>query len=1100
MKQIREMIKRNLAVLLGISLVWANVAVPGQAAIDRIEEELEVLASDSDAETATDSDLILEATASNLRVADDLWEDWSGTDFKFLDGDHGKGTKKQPYQIRNKAHLRALSQLAALDMTIEPGELESDAYEGDYEGAYFELTANIDLAGTDWIPIGFYRQKEEMTGMVPHPFRGHFDGKGYTISNYRILAQNWNDAGLFGAIEDSTISNLNVQISDTLTAGDRAGILTGYAEGDVIIRNCTVRGNVRGKGLVGGVAGYVAGTGRKEAAIENCKADVTLDSLPSDYGYPVSVGGIAGQADRVTIIDCEVETADNGTARIQGKGYVGGITGWQNDADLYQVTVSSGTIGGNGAVAIGGITGYYTSGDIKVARMNGTLGSSGLGNYAHEGVFMGNKGSGCNFTYGTDREDDLAYLFTDKEAKLNMGVCGSDVPDDNAYTYQDHIGFWHSGDLYFTLKQGNRTKTHTDLYFYEELEQGVLSVMDRELEETGLPYQIDHVAPDATGRPKRGYLISIPQIDTAAGGTYFYDVATLTASGTGAYYRPLDKDLRGAVAEGTTVLITTSPNHTDTEKYQMSEAPFYIKNGVKTAAAYVTGGQYSFSMPANDTEITAVYKRVAADITVSPMEYTFQVVQTRTGNRKAPTLTTVVTGNTGTEIARYVNGTLASAQVQPVTIQKTVDTNNDVADSRVLWSVDDGNLIRLLENDDKDQDGYTDKSASIQVKLDSPFFTDIIRSQEEKQAESGYRYGIPATIYGAGHAGGGVAILTASTRNSESFEGKPCTAQSRIKVTFQILDQTFVDVEDIMLDKSMVEFVITRTLTGNRNAPAEVITVTPPQTLTAAVLPSFFSKKQVRWMVDDPSVARVIFEEDAYQTGRIEALSETKWIQDIIAADRVKKQNDPYQKVNGSGVRETKVTVKADDQNGNSRQAGSTVRVRFMTEDKTGIGGGSSGGSGGSSGGSGGSGSSGITPAGMTKSAGGPAGAVSGTWVQDGAGNWLFTGNGRTYANEWAYIHNPYADTGMAAADWFCFDEKGHMRTGWFTDAEGNTYYFHEASDGGKGRMYQGWNRIGEQYYYFRTESGTNQGMLIKNATTPDGYQVDETGAWIRRH
>ena len=1129
-KRINGVLRRNAAVLLSAALVWTNLSMTGQAEVlntvempGRLAKESTASGSDPDKQSGTASgsnlasssepvwteELVNDlATFSNMNMllvrnpAGDLWEHWTATDFKFLDGRHGKGTQRQPYQIQTKAHLMALSQLASLGMVIADGVLESDAYVGNYEGDYFELVSNINLGGMDWIPIGFYQNQAELTGTVPHPFRGNFNGNGYTVSNYRISHPDWNNAGLFGAVEDSSIWDLNVTIGDTLTAGDRVGILAGYAGGQVGIRDCSVKGNVRGRGVAGGLVGFAAGDDWATSVIEDCQADVTVDCAGSDDGRQICVGGIAGQTDHITVVDCDVETANNSTARIQGKGWVGGITGWQNDADLYHVRVLSGTIGGNGAQAVGGITGHYTSGDIKAAQMAASIGSSGLGNYAHEGVFIGDKGSGCSFTYGTNAQDDMAYMFTDTEARLNAGVCGSDVPDDNQYSFDAHIGFWHSGDQYFTLKQGNRTKTVTDRYFYEELEKGVLNIMDEEINGADVPYTIDHVAPDSTGRPGRGYLLSIPQIDTAANGIYFYDVAQLSASGNGAYYRPLDKERRGAIAAGTVVTVVTSPNNTDTEKYQMEKAPFYQKDGAEKTASYVVGGQYTFLMPANDTELTAIYRRVAANVDVSPREYNFRVVQTRTGSRKSPTLTTVVTGNEGNEIARYVNGALDGTQIRPVVVQKTVDANNDVADSRVLWSVDDPDLIRLLPNGDQDAQGYTDQSASIQLKPDSRFFHDIIEKAERTQADSGYRYAIPATIYGAGHAGGGIAVLTAATRKLESFEGKPCVAQCRIKVTFQMEDQTYVDLEEAGMDHPILDFVVTRTLSGSRKAPVEKISVTPPQTLTAVFQPEYFSRKDVSWEIKDSLSAGMIPDTQSYQTASIFAVSDAQWIRDIVAADTAAMAADPRKKAEGSGTRETVVTVKAEDKNGNQHVAQGTVRVRFETVDQTGYGGGGgsgSGGSGGSGGGSGGGGgsSSGITPAGTVKSAGAPSGAVTGIWVQDAAGHWLFTGNDRTYAGEWAYIHNPYAAAGQENADWFCFDNQGYLISGWYTDTDQNVYYLNPVSDGTLGRMVTGWNWIDGKCYYFNLQQDGTRGKLLKNAVTPDACQVNADGAWI---
>ena len=72
------------------------------------------------------------------------------------------------------------------------------------------------------------------------------------------------------------------------------------------------------------------------------------------------------------IADCEVNTGDSLSARIQGGGYVGGIVGFQNSADIFNTHVM-GTIGGSGSQSIGGITGKYASGKMKVARFEGTM-------------------------------------------------------------------------------------------------------------------------------------------------------------------------------------------------------------------------------------------------------------------------------------------------------------------------------------------------------------------------------------------------------------------------------------------------------------------------------------------------------------------------------------------------------------------------------------------------------------------------------------------------------------------------------------------------------------------------------------------------------
>lgn len=1066
------------AAMIGLcACMTVQSSVTSIASVMDLSESDLFIVSSSNADLATESDALAAFALRSIGTGD-LWENWVG-DLSFLSGEKGDGTEDKPYQISTKEQIMGLSELAAKGMVIEESE---GTYPGDYAGAYFKLTRNIDLGGMDWMPIGFYCNEVDFyTGEV-RPFIGHFDGNGKTVSNFRIYKSDWKNVGLFGVVEDSEIVNLTVKPGYVLSADESAGILVGCA-GNSMIRDVTVAGTLRTSGNVGGIAGEIFdGT-----VIENCVADhVAMDSGTEKETF---AGGIAGKAAESLIVDCEVNTGDSYSSRIQGGGYVGGIVGFQNGTDIFNVHVM-GTIGGSGSQAIGGVTGKYASGKVKVARFEGTIGSSGLGSLAREGTFIGTHDTGFHFRYGTSAGADLAYLFANTEGKIAAGVCGSGIPDDNSFGYDAHIGFWHGKDNFFTLVQGQNTRAETDKYFYEELEDGVLHLIDMEEYVREMDYSPDHFAPNSVGRPTRGYLVSVLQIDTTANTENYYDVATLVARGESAYCRELDKETRGAVAAGDVVTVVTAPNNTEEEKYQMEGVPTYTDVlGVRTEMAYQTGGFYSFVMPAHDTEISAEYKKVAAEVSISPEEFMLRVVQKRSGDRKNPSIVTEVKDAAGKLIARYISDALEEGtQVQEVKFDAVVDQNNDVADSRVSWSVDDGDLLILKRNGDEDSEGYTAKSASVELNLDAAFFTNIIRQAEQEQAKNQYRYKIPDTVYGNG-VQGGLAVLTAKTRPAASFEGKPAVANCKIPVTFRIEDNTYLAGEAVSLNMSEMEFVVTRTLTGSRKNPVETFTVTASQALTANITPEYFDKKSITWQASDATVLSVDGKE---KSASVSAVKDAKWIQDIVKTDLAEMENNPKALQKGSGKKDVAVTVIAEDMLGNVESTDCKVTVRFETVDKTYLygssgasGGSSSGGSsggvsssggsssGGSSLGSGSSGGSGISGAGAAGTAG--PGGVTGVWEEKESGIWMFTSGGHVYQNEWAYVYNPYAKEGQSCVDWFWFDENGHMATGWqwIAGADGlfRCYYLNPMSDGTKGRLYC-------------------------DGVTPDGYEVNTDGAW----
>ncbi len=892
-------------------------ATPSQIPEDDMEDAKDTI------ETSLNLAMTRMSVSSSLG---NLWEDWDMADLSFLDGTHGIGTKSKPYQIRTKYQLMGLSYLVAFGMQPDHGEVDEEIV-GDYRNAWFELTANIDLGGMDWNPIGYYRDDSEFSGDVTHPFTANLDGNGYKISNFRFSNGTMPEVGFFGALDGAEIRNLVLEPGKPVKGIRHVGILASNVK-DSTIFNCSVKGDVEGSGTVGGLLGLMEGS-----TVENTIAQVTVNTTGSISGAEAMVGGIAGEASwGSNIIDCQVRTGDNSTSRIQGiDASVGGIVGVQNDANIYNIYVN-GTIGGTGSQNVGGLVGERISGDLKVGRFEGTIGQSGTGAAGHRGTFIGYRAPANYFKYG----DDIAYLFADTEEKIANNVCGSGISDDNQYTYSAHIGYSHAKDNFFTLVSGGVTWDVEDRYFYEELEQGILSIVDDELggemNADVVGYDLDHFAPNDAGRPIRGYLITIPQIDTVSGGTNYYDVATLEARGNGAYYRTLDKEHRGAVAPGKTVTISTSANQTEKARFQMDDVPTYTIGQKRQKTTYVKGGEYSFTMPKENTQVSAVYKKVAVSVGLTPAITKFQVVEERTGNRKNPTKITRVMDGNGKLIATYINGNLEEgAKVQPVNVEAIVDQNNDVEDASVKWSIDDTDLITLLSNDDE-ENGYTKKSASVQVNLNSSFIVDIIRKLEKEQADNGYRYAIGNDIYGAGYQNGGVAVLTAETKPSASFDGKPCKGNARIEVTFQIKDKTYVANENASLSPDNLKFEVIRTLKGNRKNPEETVSVTAPQVLSAAFIPDYFDKKDISWKVGDDAIISVDGEN---KSASVKAKKDAKWILDLITEDMGKHVNAPYEKQSAAGSKNTNVTVIGDDMLGNSQTAFCEVQVDFRTVDES---------------------------------------------------------------------------------------------------------------------------------------------------------------------
>ena len=145
----------------------------------------------------------------------------------------GTGRQSDPYLIK------CAQDLANLAYMVNHGTK--------YEGKYFKLTTNIvlndlmiNLSGnivygspTSWTPIGGSKC-----------FKGTFNGGGHTIKGLYIKEEDSEYNGLFGSVENATISNLKIDNSCIYSTGNGFanfyGFLCGKSYGSVKCRNVHV--------------------------------------------------------------------------------------------------------------------------------------------------------------------------------------------------------------------------------------------------------------------------------------------------------------------------------------------------------------------------------------------------------------------------------------------------------------------------------------------------------------------------------------------------------------------------------------------------------------------------------------------------------------------------------------------------------------------------------------------------------------------------------------------------------------------------------------------------------------------------------------------
>jgi len=168
-------------------------------------------------------------------------------------------------------------------------------------------TADIDLSAASpaintwdsnqgWTPVGNASTK----------FIGSYDGQNYSIIGLYIDRQSSDYIGLFGYLDNASISNLGL-----------------------------ASGSVKGNNPVGGLAGAVYGSGTVTKCYNKCSVSGSSE-----------VGGLVGRNFDGTIsLSYNTGTIGNGIITTSGSAYVGGLVG-HNDIGSIVNSYSTGMIDG----------------------------------------------------------------------------------------------------------------------------------------------------------------------------------------------------------------------------------------------------------------------------------------------------------------------------------------------------------------------------------------------------------------------------------------------------------------------------------------------------------------------------------------------------------------------------------------------------------------------------------------------------------------------------------------------------------------------------------------------------------------------------------
>ena len=247
----------------------------------------------------------------------------------------GTGTQEDPWLITSQEDLIALAEF------LNSGNAETfdteNAGVGNCHGYYFKQTADIDLTGITWEPIGY-------SGSCY--FAGNYDGGGHSITNAvstgKVDPDGFATAGIFGWVAFGSVANLHVKNANFVATGQNE-----YS-------------------YVGGIAGVCYGSSIKNCSVENS----SLESRRNNNNN--CAGSIVGYSTGGTFEKC---TAENN--QVKTMAYGGGFVGEVDDGyGVGNSTFTNCYYGACGITENAGTAGEKTEEDFKNGTVAGLLGDA----------------------------------------------------------------------------------------------------------------------------------------------------------------------------------------------------------------------------------------------------------------------------------------------------------------------------------------------------------------------------------------------------------------------------------------------------------------------------------------------------------------------------------------------------------------------------------------------------------------------------------------------------------------------------------------------------------------------------------------------------